>query len=170
MLDLHRFPLLVVLAALGLALWGIALDASGGETLPAAYARSEAGAQPSAPGDEMPFERVLFGTSLDDERLEAGAQPLLVYRVPAGSELLVSDVDATAGGLVLLRRSQQRLVQVGFIVDRGSVGLGQSSRSYATGINFGPGEELLVQAAGGDVEWAALRGVIRPAGPSVAGP
>ena len=119
-----------------------------------------ASAQPGA-ADEV-FELVLFGNSLDDARLAADAAPLLVYRVPAGLVLELTDVDATADGLVVLRRTGQALEQVGFVVDRGAVGLGQSSRSYATGIPFGPGDELLVQAAGGDVEWAVLRGVVRP--------
>ena len=120
----------------------------------------------SRPGfaDEL-FELVLFGTSLDDARLAADAAPLLVYRVPAGLVLELTDVDATAGGLVLMRRTGQQLEQVGFVVDRASVGLGQSARSYATGIPFGPGDELLVQAAGGDVEWAVLRGVVGPVAP-----
>ena len=119
---------------------------------------------------ETIVELVLFGSSLDELRLHAAAAPLLVYRVPDGFELRLTDVDATAGGLVLWRRSLQQLEQVGFIVDRGAVGLGQSARSYATGIPFGPGHELLVQPAGGDVEWAVLRGVVRPAGATLAGP
>ena len=110
------------------------------------------------------FEFVLFGSSLDDVHLPADAAPLLVYRVPAGEELHLTDIDATAGGLVVWRRTEQRLEQVGFVIDRGAVGLGQSSRSYATGIPFASGDELLVQAAGGDVEWAVLRGVVGPAG------
>jgi hypothetical protein len=109
------------------------------------------------------FELLLFGSSLDRLRLDGDTAPQLVYRVPAGYQLSLTDVDSTSGGLVVWRRSQQTLVQVGFVVDRGSVGRGQSSRSYATGIPFEPGDELLVQAAAGNVEWAALRGVVRPA-------
>ena len=122
---------------------------------------------PAAP---VVFEFVLFGSSLDDQHLSADAAPLFVYRVPAGEELHLTDVDATAGGLVVWRRTQQRLEQVGFVIDRGAVGLGQSSRSYATGIPFGSGDELLVQAAGGDVEWAVLRGVVGPVGATVSSP
>ncbi len=130
-------------------------------------AAPEAAPQPSAARSVgTPFELLLFGTSNDSERLKGGTPPLLVHRVPAGVELRLTDVDATSGGLVLWRRSQQRLVQVGFVVDRAAVGLGQSSRSYATGIRFEPGDELLIQAAGGDVEWAALRGVVVPVAPA----
>lgn len=123
-------------------------------------------AAPETQGAAAPvvFEFVLFGSSLDDQLLPADAAPLLVYRVPAGEELHLTDIDATADGLVVWRRTEQRLEQVGFVVDRGAVGLGQSSRSYATGIPFASGDELLVQAAGGDVEWAVLRGVAGPAG------
>jgi hypothetical protein len=133
--------------------------------------RAKTSGSPAGPGsgavaqgdaDEL-FELVLFGDSLDDVRLAGDTPPVVVYRVPAGLELRITDIDATAAGLVLLRRTQQHVEQVGFVVDRASVGLGQSARSYATGIPFGPEDELLVQAAGGDVEWVVLRGVIRPA-------
>jgi hypothetical protein len=150
---------------LPLALGALAVVvAAAGLLAPRRETPASAAAAAAAPGDaqdEAVLELVLFGNSLDDVRLEAAAAPLLVYRVPDGLELRLTDVDATADGLVVLRRSQQQLEQVGFVVDRGSVGLGQSSRSYATGIPFGPGDELLVQAAGGDVEWAVLRGVVR---------
>jgi len=136
--------------------------------------RSAPAAVLAAPADMrsggMPFERLLFGDSRDDQRLQAGAPPLIVFHVPAGSELWLTDVDATSGGLVLWRRSQNLLAQVGFVVDRAAVGLGQSSRSYATGIRFGPDEDLLIEAAGGDVEWAALRGRLTPLAQSAAGP
>jgi hypothetical protein len=124
----------------------------------------------AANGGSEIFERVLFGTSFDDGHLVIGAPPVLVHRVPAGLQLLITDVDATAGGLVLLRRSQQQVEQVGLLSDDGSVGFGQASRSYTTGIPFGPGEELLVQANGGDVEWAILRGVVSPVGAPDSGP
>ena len=123
-----------------------------------------------AAGPPPVFELVLFGSSLDRLRLDGDAAPQLVYCVPAGYELSLTDVDATSGGLVVWRRSQQALVQVGFVVDRGSVGRGQSSRSYVTGIPFEPGDELLVQAAGGNLEWAALRGVVRPSRVTVTAP
>src|SRR5262245_40573330 len=66
------------------------------------------------------FEFVLFGSSLDDQHLPADAAPLLVYRVSAGEELHLTDVDATAGGLVVWRRTEQRLEQVGFGIHRGA--------------------------------------------------
>lgn len=144
----------LVVGAAGLI--GPPLRTQGGDGSDAAAAADTAGPPPV-------FELLLFGSSLDRLRLDGDAAPQLIYRVPAGYELSLTDVDATSGGLVVWRRSEQALVQVGFVVDRGSVGRGQSSRSYATGIPFGPGDELLVQAAGGNVEWAALRGVIRPA-------
>jgi hypothetical protein len=163
----NRIPL--ALGALALVVAAAGLLAPLRATTPAsAAAAAGAAAAAAATGDahdlsDTILELVLFGSSLDDLRLDAAVEPLLVYRVPDGLELRLTDVDATAGGLVLWRRSQQQLEQVGFIVDRGSVGLGQSARSYATGILFVPGDELLVQAAGGDVEWAVLRGVVRAA-------
>jgi len=169
MSTLNRLPL--ALGALAVVVAAAGLLAPLCATTPA----SAAAAAAVATGDahecgETILELVLFGSSLDDLRLDAAAAPLLVYRVPDGFELRLTDVDATAGGLVLWRRAQQQLEQVGFIVDRGSVGLGQSSRSYATAIPFVSGDELLVQAAGGDVEWAVLRGIVRAAGTTFAGP
>lgn len=176
MSDSNKLPLTLCAIAVLVTLAGVfaplgpaaAMDAASGAAAPNAAAAANAGT--SCAHDETPFEQLLFGTSQDDERLLQDAAPLLVYRVPAGLVLRLTDVDATAGGLVLWRRAQQQLVQVGFVVDRGSVGSGQSSRSYATGIPFGPGDELLVGAAGGAVEWAALRGVVKPAGVSAPSP
>jgi hypothetical protein len=152
--DSNRAPLLLGALALLMAVAGVL---------------APRGAAPAVHRAGSPFELLLFGTSLDGERLRSDALPLLVHRVPAGVELWLTDVDATSTGLVLWRGASNQLEQVGFVVDRAAVGLGQSSRSYATPIRFGPGDELLVGPAGADVEWAALRGVVTPMGQSLAG-
>ncbi|HTE05409.1 MAG TPA: hypothetical protein VK824_04365 [Planctomycetota bacterium] len=158
--DSNRLPLMLVAVTLVIALAGVLAPRDSPVGSPATSTGSAG----------RPFELVLFGTSRDGERLAANAQPLPVYRVPAGTELWITDIDATSAGLVLWRGSQQHLAQVGFVTDRAAVGLGQSARSYASGIRFGPEDQLLVGPAGCDIEWAALRGFLAPAGQPVAGP
>jgi hypothetical protein len=166
--DSHRVAMPLAALALLLAVAGILALAPVG-TPARAPAAPAAPASPIVPAGHhlaaAPFELVLFGSSHDGERLRSDAAPLLVHRVPADVELWITDVDATSIGLVLWRGTPHHREQVGFIVDHAAVGLGQSARSYATGIRFGPGDELLVGPAGGDVEWAALRGLVVPLPP-----
>jgi hypothetical protein len=122
---------------------------------PPASAAAAAAAATGTPDDahecgETILELVLFGSSLDDVRLEAAAAPVLVYRVPDGLELRVTDVDATAGGLVLWRRSQQQLSsRWAFIVDREFGRLGQKLAELRHGHPVRRGRRAARQAAGG---------------------
>ena len=105
-----------------------------------------------------PVEILAYGTSLDGVRLEQGSSPDSLYKVPPGATFVLTDIDAVAVGLVIMRKRGFQIEQVAMAEDIGAQGRGQASRSYSTGVRFESGEEVLVSPSDSDVEWVALRG------------
>jgi len=129
----------------------------------AASALTVAGMAPASPSrlSDSPYQNVeilAYGTSDDDVFLEQGEPPDALYRVPADHTLVITDIDAVSVGLVLLRKSGQRVEQVGLAEDIGVTGRGQSVRSYVTGIRFEAGDLVLVDPSTSNVDWVCLRG------------